>query len=899
MIRSIVLSLTAMCLLPAVQAADEKINYTDHVRPIFREKCFSCHNTNKKSANLDLSTYSALMQGGASGEVIERGSAADSYLYMLIAHESEPYMPPESDPIPDAMLETVRSWIDGGAPETSSSKVMLPKKPKVDLNVAVSAGDRPQGPPAIPGVLNLEPVLHTESSTAVSAIATSPWAPVAAVAGHKQVVLYNTDTLEPAGILRFPEGQIRVLKFSRNGSLLLAGGGRGGSKGLAVVWDVRSGERVFEVGDELDEVLGADISADQEFVALGGPQKIVRVYNTSTGELAWEVAKHTDWIMSVEFSPDAVLLATSDRAGGLHVWETYTGRHYSTLLGHSSQVNDVSWRIDSNVLASASQDASIKLWEMEGGKAIKSWNAHGGGTSSVEFCRDGRVVSCGRDKLTKLWDQNGKQLVAFEAFADLALRVSHCDETNRVIAGDWTGALRVWNAADGKRLGELTSNPPMLATRLGQAESALPAAVEAQKAAQAAYEKTAAAHKTESDRLAMGKATLKTAQEMVAALKKDKSVQEPALSEAKTKLSELQNQLAALNKALPALKQAADSAAAAAAALPEDKELMEASAKVANALKTRSESSTTLQKQVESTQQDVTQRETTLKELLAKRQQNQKAATKADADVKAATAALEPLQPQLASTQQAASSAKGKMQDLQAEVERWKQFIALRDELNALEQQQQVKDQQQLAMLEAEAELKEHQVRIDASQSAISQYQQTMALQQKLTTDLQSKIQTTKLQEQEQQALVEKHQQAIPILQEALKQAQAALALLPDDAVIKTSIDGLNSAITAKQQSMLSTQQAVVKTQESVKTDEAAVAAAATTISTAQEQMTAEEQTLSGLMTARAPLVTATAAATTAFQAAEQQYNQAAQAVSARRSKIRPETKIIPSTVSK
>ena len=119
MIRSIVLSLTAMCLLPAVQAADEKINYTDPVRPIFREKCFSCHNTNKKSANLDLSTYSALMQGGASGEVIERGSAADSYLYMLIAHESEPYMPPESDRIPDDMLETVRSWIDGGAPETS------------------------------------------------------------------------------------------------------------------------------------------------------------------------------------------------------------------------------------------------------------------------------------------------------------------------------------------------------------------------------------------------------------------------------------------------------------------------------------------------------------------------------------------------------------------------------------------------------------------------------------------------------------------------------------------------------------------------------------------------------------------------------------------------------------
>ena len=71
----------------------------------------------------------------------------------------------------------------------------------------------------------------------------------------------------------------------------------------------------------------------------------------------------------------------------------------------------------------------------------------------MEFCRDGRVVSCGRDKATKIWDQNGAQQLAFEAFSDLALQVSHCDDSNRVVAGDWTGEIRVWNAADGVRVG--------------------------------------------------------------------------------------------------------------------------------------------------------------------------------------------------------------------------------------------------------------------------------------------------------------------------------------------------------------------------------------------------------------------------------------------------------------
>ncbi|MCP4508850.1 MAG: hypothetical protein GY826_20960, partial [Fuerstiella sp.] len=195
------------------------------MKPIFRAKCFSCHNTNKKKADLDLSNYTAMMQGGGSGASIEPGSPDDSYLFMVINHDTEPYMPPKSDRMPDEMIQTVRKWIEAGAPETSSSKVTLPKKPKVSLSVDVSAGARPDGPPPLSDVLGLEPVLHTAATTAVSAIATSPWAKLVAVAGQKQVVLYSSETLQPLGVLPFPEGQARVLKFSRNGALLLAGGG--------------------------------------------------------------------------------------------------------------------------------------------------------------------------------------------------------------------------------------------------------------------------------------------------------------------------------------------------------------------------------------------------------------------------------------------------------------------------------------------------------------------------------------------------------------------------------------------------------------------------------------------------------------------------------------------------
>jgi WD40 repeat protein len=197
-------------------------------------------------------------------------------------------------------------------------------------------------------------------------------------------------------------------------------------------------------------------------VALGGPQRLVRVFLAADGSQAYEIAKHTDWITALEFSPDGVLLATADRAGGICVWEAETGREYSTLAGHKEAVTELSWRADSNVLVSASQDGTIKAWNMEDGKQIKSVNAHPGGVTGVQSARDGRLVSCGRDNQVKVWDASGRQLQALGPFSDVAMRCVFTHDGARVVAGDWTGEIRVWNTADGKLLGKLAANPPTL-----------------------------------------------------------------------------------------------------------------------------------------------------------------------------------------------------------------------------------------------------------------------------------------------------------------------------------------------------------------------------------------------------------------------------------------------------
>jgi len=476
-----------LMVLPALATADDKVTFDDNVLPLLRQRCGSCHNPDKKAGGLDITTFTGLMAGGGSGGSIEPGDASASYLYRLVTQEDEPKMPPDSPPIPAEEQAVLKRWIDGGVLENKGSKAAAPKKKKFNLAMDTAPTERPAVVP-VPAHLPLEPVVHTRSTNACTSIATSPWAPLAAVCGQKQVLLYRTDTRELAGVLPFPEGRPQVLQFSRNGSLVLAGGGRGGASGKVVVWSVDSGRRVMEIGDELDTVLAADISSDHRLVALGGPQKVVRIYSTETGERLHEMKKHTDWVTAVGFSPDGVLLATGDRNGGVMVWESGTGRDYLTLAGHTAAITAVSWRGDSNILATGSEDGTIRLWEMENGGQVKSWNAHGGGVAALEFTRDGRIVSIGRDKQPKVWAQDGNQQKAFDACADLGLAVSFCDETDSVIVGDWTGEIRVWKGGDGARIGGLSANPEPIAARIAAADRAVAErgpAVEPAKAAAA------------------------------------------------------------------------------------------------------------------------------------------------------------------------------------------------------------------------------------------------------------------------------------------------------------------------------------------------------------------------------------------------------------------------------
>jgi WD40 repeat protein len=511
------LSLSLSCCVPATLAQAEdlpaKVTFDEHIKPIMREHCTSCHNANDKKSGLALDNYASTMAGGSGGESLVAGDPESSRLWALTSHYEQPKMPPNQDKISDAKLALLKRWIQQGMPENNGSEIMAPK---VDLSAmgAVSQA-RPEGAPPMPKSTLKQTPLFTERAAATSALAASPWSPLVAVGGQEQVVLYHSQTGDLLGVLPFPEGEPQSITFSRDGRLILVGGGRHAHSGFAVLYEIETGKRVTRVGDELDIVMAADLSEDNTKIALGGPQKMLRIYETATGKLLHDIKKHTDWIYAVRFSPDGLLVASADRSNGLFVWEAESGRLFLDLIGHKAEIRSVAWRPDSLAMVSSSLDGTLKLWDMQEGKLIKSWDAHGGGVLAVATNNEGTIASTGKDKRVRLWKSNGDALVDMPNLAEAGMEVAVTVDSKNVVAGDWLGNVRLWDKADPKKEVVLRANPFPLQQAIQEAEKGLPQLI----LANAADEKV-----------------LKEVEAKVAAAKQELTSAEKAVGDLKTKI---------------------------------------------------------------------------------------------------------------------------------------------------------------------------------------------------------------------------------------------------------------------------------------------------------------------------------------------------------------------------
>lgn len=449
-------------------------NYEDDIRPLLARRCFACHNASEMRAGLNLESYSGVLKGGGSGEVVVAGRPGSSLLFKAVSHDNgAPQMPLGQAKLPDAEISLIRDWIQLGLLETVTSVPKLPNGPN-PFEYAPSPLNKP-ATPAMPQTLPTLDLPEAAHANPVTALAASPWAPLLAASGHERIYLYDLARRALIGELPFAEGIPYSLRFSRDGGTLVAAGGKGVQTGKVALYDVRTGARTVTLGNETDVVLAADLSADGKLLALGGPSKLVKVYSVPDGRELYEIRKHTDWVTALEFSPDGKTLATGDRSGGIFLWESSRGGNAGALSDHKDSITALTWRGDGKLLASASEDGQIIVWNVADGFPVTTiskghtpkappgvYGAIPGGVLGLQFAPDGRLVSVGRDSTIRVWSADGKAVSASPKCDALLTKAAASFDSKLAIAGDFRGRLQLW---DGKTLTLLpVPRPPAAGT---------------------------------------------------------------------------------------------------------------------------------------------------------------------------------------------------------------------------------------------------------------------------------------------------------------------------------------------------------------------------------------------------------------------------------------------------
>lgn len=105
--------------------ADAAPFFEDSVAPLLKERCTECHNPSKRRGELDLSSADGLRKGSESGAIFVAGEPDKSLIYELV-HKGE--MPKKGEDLTHEQVETIRSWIAGGA-EFGDAPEALTKAP--------------------------------------------------------------------------------------------------------------------------------------------------------------------------------------------------------------------------------------------------------------------------------------------------------------------------------------------------------------------------------------------------------------------------------------------------------------------------------------------------------------------------------------------------------------------------------------------------------------------------------------------------------------------------------------------------------------------------------------------------------------------------------------------------
>ena len=417
----------------------KKVDFEKQILPILRRNCLACHNSQKGEDGVNLETPQTIAKGGDTGKLVEPKKAESSSLFRVAAHMSKPIMPPAGNKAgarnctPEE-LALIKQWIDEGATgEVRGSGPIVWQPLPEGLNPIYAVALTDDGQFAAAGRANQIHLFHLPTATAIGRL-TDP-------------ALLADKTYARPGVAH--RDMTYALAFSPDGNTLASGSFR----------EVKLWQRPTNVQKQTlpgaAELLATSPDGKWLAAASGNDIKLWSLPALTPGKT---LSGHTSPVKALGFSTNSArLVSGADKTA--RVWNLADGTVFAEITA-TNDVAAVAILPDGKRVATAHGDKSILTWklpEAAGGKVEPGPVIAGTGPiTRLATLPPAQLLASGTDGVVRVLNADNGSAVRTAAHGSpvAALAVSP-DGKSFVSLGLTNTVAKLWNAADGKALGEV------------------------------------------------------------------------------------------------------------------------------------------------------------------------------------------------------------------------------------------------------------------------------------------------------------------------------------------------------------------------------------------------------------------------------------------------------------
>lgn len=421
------------CLALSLSAAEP--SYFREIRPILQRQCQGCHQPSLKSSNLDLTSYEGLVSGGKHGPGL-------SVIVKYLSGEMKPQMPLGQPALAAGQIELVQTWIAAGARDDTPA----------EARETVSAGK--------PAVYMLPPVL--------TALAFSPDGKSLAVSGNREVLVHaisgdsggDSGGASPKRLSGLSE-RILSLAFSKDGSLLVAGGGTPARFGEIQLWDLAAGTLRRSLVLTGDTVFGVSLSPDGTRVAAGCTDNTVRIVDAASGKELYKMGAHENWVLGTVFSVDGKRIVSVGRDRAAKLTDAGSGAFLENVNLLRSELLAIARHPAKDIVVIGGEERVPYIYMMDRPKVMKiaddttlirKLERQNGAITALAWSPDGsRIAVAGAAAEVNVYDaETGARVAACKGHTAGIYAVAFSPDSTMLATGGFDGTVRLHSASTGE-----------------------------------------------------------------------------------------------------------------------------------------------------------------------------------------------------------------------------------------------------------------------------------------------------------------------------------------------------------------------------------------------------------------------------------------------------------------